>query len=87
MLLGALFGYLLVWSNSLWFPILAHFINNASIVIAIYIGLKEGKTLESLEETQKFPNAVYISSAVFTVLILWVFYQYSRQKAISKTEI
>jgi len=36
-LLGALFGYLLVWSGSLWLPILAHFVNNALAVIAYYL--------------------------------------------------
>ncbi len=33
MLMGALFGYLLIWSGSLWLPILAHFTNNAMAVI------------------------------------------------------
>lgn len=33
MLLGAIFGYLLVWSGSLWLPILAHFINNFMAVL------------------------------------------------------
>lgn len=37
MLLGALFGYLYVWSGSLWLPILAHFVNNAFAVISYYI--------------------------------------------------
>lgn len=37
MLLGALFGYLLVWSGSLWLPILAHFINNGSAVLFTYL--------------------------------------------------
>ncbi len=33
MLLGALFGYMLVWSGSLWFPIVMHLTNNALAVI------------------------------------------------------
>jgi membrane protease YdiL (CAAX protease family) len=33
MMLGMFFGYLLEWSGSLWLPIVAHFINNASAVI------------------------------------------------------
>jgi uncharacterized protein len=37
MLLGGMFGYLLVWSGSLWLPILAHFVNNAAAVILIYL--------------------------------------------------
>jgi membrane protease YdiL (CAAX protease family) len=36
LLLGALFGYLFLWSNSLWLPILGHFINNGSVVMASY---------------------------------------------------
>lgn len=32
MLLGAVFGYVFYWSNSLWLPILGHFINNGSVV-------------------------------------------------------
>ena len=36
MFLGALFGYLFVWSGNLWLPVLAHFINNTTAVIAYY---------------------------------------------------
>ena len=36
-LLGAMFGYLFVWSGSLWLPVLAHFVNNALAVIAYYL--------------------------------------------------
>ena len=37
MILAAIFGYLLVWSGSLWLPILAHFVNNAGAVIAMWL--------------------------------------------------
>lgn len=37
MLLGAMLGYLLVWTGSLWAPILAHFTNNAIAVLSYYI--------------------------------------------------
>lgn len=33
MLLGVLFGYLLVWSGTIWVPILVHFFNNASTLV------------------------------------------------------
>lgn len=36
-LLGAYFGYLLIWGKSLWLPILAHFTNNALAVIFYYL--------------------------------------------------
>ncbi len=40
MLMGAFFGYLLLWSGSLWMPILAHFTNNALVVILSYLSQK-----------------------------------------------
>ena len=33
MLMGALFGYILVWTGSLWVPITMHFVNNALAVL------------------------------------------------------
>jgi membrane protease YdiL (CAAX protease family) len=49
MLLGAMFGYLLVWSGSLWLPILAHFINNATAVIALWL-IDKGVISSAIEE-------------------------------------
>lgn len=39
MLLGAMFGYLYLWTGSLWLPILGHFTNNfGALVIHVLIG-------------------------------------------------
>ena len=40
-LLGVMFGYLLVWSGSIWAPIFAHFVNNAVIVCISFLTNKE----------------------------------------------
>jgi membrane protease YdiL (CAAX protease family) len=37
LLLGAYFGYLLVWTRTIWLPILAHFLHNSIAVIAFYL--------------------------------------------------
>ena len=37
MFIGAFFGYLLFWSESLWFPIVAHFSNNVLAVLFYYL--------------------------------------------------
>lgn len=87
MLLGALFGYLLVWGNSLWFPILGHFINNATAVIAVYIAQKQGKPIESLEQIKPENTSVYLLSLFFTLAVLWLFYQYAHQKQTVKTDV
>jgi membrane protease YdiL (CAAX protease family) len=39
MLMGAFFGYLLFWSNNMWLPITAHFINNFIAIIFYYLKL------------------------------------------------
>ncbi len=53
--LGMLFGYLLIWSKSLWLPILAHFINNAFAVGVYYFwgqpGEKQLEEIGTSEET------------------------------------
>lgn len=36
LLLGMLFGYLFVWTKNLWYPIVAHFVNNAIGVTAYF---------------------------------------------------
>ena len=36
LVLGALLGYLKEWTGSLWASIIAHFVNNASIVVVMY---------------------------------------------------
>lgn len=37
MILGAAFGYLLLWSRSIWMPILAHFMNNALAIVFFFL--------------------------------------------------
>lgn len=47
MLLGAYFGYLLLWSRSLWLPVFAHVLNNGIVVYSSWLGRRS----ESLAET------------------------------------
>jgi membrane protease YdiL (CAAX protease family) len=37
-ILGLVFGYLFLWSGSLWLPVISHFVNNAFPVILAYAG-------------------------------------------------
>ena len=49
LLMGAYFGYLLMWSRSIWVPIVAHFTNNATIVLFCFF-IKDKKTNFDLEK-------------------------------------
>ena len=37
MLMGAMFGYVFVWTGSLWVPVIMHFVNNGMAVVVYYI--------------------------------------------------
>lgn len=80
MLLGAMFGYLLFWSSSLWLPVFAHFLNNGMAVIMAFVWQQQGKSIEELEKTDTFPVSGYIFSAIFTLALLLVFYRQNKRE-------
>jgi membrane protease YdiL (CAAX protease family) len=47
MLMGALFGYVFVWTGSLWVPIVMHFVNNGMAVLVYYILSLPGVAMET----------------------------------------
>ncbi len=73
MMLGALMGYLLVWSGSLWYPIVAHFVNNATVVFFYYAD-QRGWIHFDLESFggRETAFAGYIS-IVAVSLLLWLY--------------
>jgi hypothetical protein len=75
-LLGALFGYLLLWSGSLWLPIFAHFINNAVAVVGYYFSASNGNPKDVTEigaGPQMLPTAVI--SLLMLVSALYMLYR------------
>ncbi|MCK3683683.1 CPBP family intramembrane glutamic endopeptidase [Maribellus sp. YY47] len=65
MFLGAVFGYLLVWSGSMWLPMLGHFLNNAMAVIAMFL-VNNGTIGEGMEDY----GATSYFAATFSFLII-----------------
>lgn len=49
MLMGVVFGYMVVWSGSLWTSVSMHFLNNALAVVTAYICTCQGIDVEVLE--------------------------------------
>ncbi len=85
MLLGACFGYLMLWSNNLWFPIFAHLINNGAAVIAAFVYQQQGKPIDTLSQAIIESPSVYTLSLFFTSATLWIFYRYSQSRALPNT--
>jgi len=81
-LLGALFGYMLVWTGSIWVPVLAHFVNN-SIGVTYYFFYYRGLIGEELNTigSDKESVAYTISSIIFLVLIMGAIWLVEKRKA------
>lgn len=76
MALGGLLGYLLLWSGSLWLPILAHFINNGAAVFVSYL-VQRGKISDEVENIGTGEDELYfiISSAAIVFVLTWMIYR------------
>lgn len=66
-MLGALFGYLYVFSGSLVYPILAHILNNTFTVFMVYGAKLDMVDFDLEEPTQLYWHYVLIGLAVFVV--------------------
>jgi membrane protease YdiL (CAAX protease family) len=74
MLLGVLFGYLLVWSGSMWLPIVAHFFNNGFAVVAMYLVDKNvlNPEVEEIGANSGSRYAVILSLALVFLLMFLI---------------
>lgn len=69
MLIGVFLGYLLVWSGSLWLPIMAHALNNSVAVVAFY-----NSDIESIAWFSESPaTALVIISTIATIALIIVY--------------
>lgn len=78
-ILGVILGYLMYLGRSIWFPIIAHFVNNAMGVIYYYFNSK-GSTDDMLEEigtSAMLPMTALISLLIFAVFFIAWYYQVS----------
>lgn len=64
LILGVVYGYLFMWSGSVWLPALAHFINNAvPVVLSYFYGWDtvSGTSVEMAGERPLFPVVSFIA--------------------------
>lgn len=81
MLLGAAFGYLVVWTKSLWTSMIAHFINNLSAVVLAFAYCR-GKLSTSYNEPAVWEShwSVITLSIVCTMALLYLLHVYNTRK-------
>jgi uncharacterized protein len=77
MLLGAIFGYLYLYSGSLLYPIIAHILNNSFTVVLLYLA-KLGKIEFDMEQTGQVSLPYAIIGLVLLILSMKVFKEKSK---------
>jgi membrane protease YdiL (CAAX protease family) len=72
MFLGALFGYLYLWSSNLMVPMIAHFVNNGFSVLMMYL-YQKGIITTDMESPEAAPwPMVILFTAIFVALMVYV---------------
>lgn len=85
LLLGAFFGYLLVWSGNIWLPILAHFINNLMAVIFYYLKNNGYQVIDiDIIGTENTQWLGWISCGVAIVGIIWLRNKNAKEPLVDK---
>ncbi len=74
LLLGALFGYMFIWTKNIWVPVVAHFMNNATVAVLAYQYTKQGKTYADLQSYANYSIFVYLGSLIITGILVYYFY-------------
>lgn len=75
MFLGALFGYLYVWSGNLFLPMIAHFVNNGFSVLMMYLYQKGTITMD-MESPEAAPWPLVASFTLVFVALMVYFKKY-----------
>ena len=88
LLLGVMFGYMLVWSKSMWLPVLAHFINNVMAVISYYL-INTGQISKSVENigadyTMAIPALI---SLLISAVVFYLLLKFEKQNKNTITEV
>lgn len=72
MMLGAVFGYLYLYSGSLVYPILGHILNNTFTVLMVYLN-KLGKIEFNIDETDQVSFPIALIGLLILVVGFWMF--------------
>lgn len=73
MLLGALFGYLYFWSGNLWLAVLAHFVNNGFLVVALFLYQKGAFPINLEDTSTPVPWPAVLFSAILSAMLLYAY--------------
>lgn len=78
MIMGALFGYLLIWGGSIWIPIFCHFINNLLVIITshLYPGSIEDSYIDNIGKENLGEGCI---SLLLFIAAIYLFYTHAQK--------
>lgn len=79
LVLGALLGYLFLYTRNLWVPILVHFLNNATVIVLSYFW-SDTEWMRDLEEAE-LTTSFAVMASVSVALTLLLFRNYRKRNA------
>lgn len=83
MMLGVMFGYLYLWTGTLWAPVITHFLNNGAAVLVSYLS-NTGVIHADYEKFGSTNNVFLITGSVlFTGALLYGIFMVSRKKSLN----
>jgi len=85
-LLGLYFGYLLVWSSSIWVPVVGHFINNGIAVLYYHFATKPmGETnMDKMGISKEYNYTLYLSIVSISLLLIFTYMKEKERKELSR---
>lgn len=82
MFLGAMFGYLLVWTGTMWVPVLAHFFNNLVGVLGYFL-IGKGTISKDIEQFGTDPGELFV--VIISALVVgWLLYLIYRDEHLKR---
>lgn len=73
LVLGVMFGYMLEWSGTLWLPMIAHFVNNTTAVIAYYL-MEKGLIGSGIDKTGTSSDGSFYM-VIVSLVFLFAFFR------------
>jgi len=83
LVLGMLFGYMLIWTGNLWLPIVAHFINNATAVTYYYYAGSPASA-EEIDNVGITPETRIFLIFSFLIMLYLSWLLYKRGKGVNE---
>jgi membrane protease YdiL (CAAX protease family) len=79
MALGALLGYMVAWSGSIWPAVWGHFINNGTAVVVTYL-YQHKKIKVNPDDQHMFNYAAYMFSLIIVLFLLFMYHKLATEK-------